>query len=329
MRLIGSFDHEDEAKKFSTYLQGKGISSKCEASFDATKGQFSYHLWIHDEDQIGTASAALAHFQQTPSDQEFAAKPPPVHFAVKEKTQAQRRWAPVTFFFLFLCTFIFLLNPKADLFNPVQQMLLFDLPPTLPRNEQEMENMPGWKGVYDLIIDKMKKEPIARDEGPLFYRIRQGEIWRLFTPALLHGGLLHLLFNMMWLWVLGIPIEHRIGFTRTLLLTLALGIGSNICQYLVGGPFFLGYSGIVVGLAGFIWMREKKAPWEGYPLPKSTILFLLLFVLGMFSIQLVAFIMQFFASWTFSPHIANTGHISGGLLGLALGKFHFFSQRTR
>src|SRR5690606_11843400 len=160
-------------------------------------------------------------------------------------------------------------------------------------------------------VHKIKKEDSSQGEGALFARIRQGEIWRLISPVVLHSDLLHILFNMLWLWYLGRPIEHRIGPMRTLLLSLCVGVGSNTIQYLMTGPFFIGYSGIITGLAGFIWMRERKAPWEGYPLNKSTIFFLLFFIGAIFLLQVVSFCLQIFSSIKFAPSIANTAHITG------------------
>ena len=97
----------------------------------------------------------------------------------------------------------------------------------------------------------------------------------------------------------------------------------------MSGPFFVGYSGVVTGLAGFIWMRERIAPWEGYPLNRATLLFLLFFILAIFGLQFAAFLMQIFSSRTFAPNIANSAHIGGILIGAYLGQFRFFMQRVK
>ena len=112
------------------------------------------------------------------------------------------------------------------------------------------------------------------------------------------------------------------------MLTLTAGIGSNTIQYLMSGPFFIGYSGVVMGLAGFIWMRQRIAPWEGYPIQRVTLIFLAVFVLGMVALQSVSFFIQIFTNIPFVLAIANTGHISGAILGLLLGRSSFFRQRT-
>lgn len=93
---------------------------------------------------------------------------------------------------------------------------------------------------------------------PLFQKLRQGQLHRLITPVFLHGSILHILFNMIWLFVLMKQIEMKIGAIKTLFLSIAIGIVSNVIQYIVTGPFFVGASGIIVGLAAFIWIRQKK-----------------------------------------------------------------------
>jgi GlpG protein len=273
--------------------------------------------------------------------------------------------APLTVFLLTVCCVIFLLNAVQELpmrqeglsnvflMTPIQAALLYDLPPPLGALEemiekkvlvpgqkienlapevqlklQEIEKMPYWRGIYDWFLLKGEREDASLAVGPMFSQIRGGEFWRLFSPCILHSEFLHILFNMIWLWVLGRPIEQRIGMVKTGLLTVFAGIGSNTCQYLMSGPFFIGYSGIVMALAGFIWVREKVAPWEGYPLNRTTVFFLLLFIGSMFLLTFFSFFLHLFAHVSFAPNIANTAHIVGAGIGAFLGKFPFFSQRA-
>ncbi|MBI3236163.1 MAG: rhomboid family intramembrane serine protease, partial [Chlamydiales bacterium] len=120
--------------------------------------------------------------------------------------------------------------------------------------------------------------------------------------------------------------EGRISRFKLLLFILIVGIVSNTAQYLASGPYFLGYSGIVVGMAGFIWMRQRQAPWEGYPLPKATSLFFFFFVLAMVALDLIALGLRSFFSFELTANIANTAHIVGGLCGIFLGKLSFFAR---
>lgn len=376
MRLIGTLFTETSAKRIGAYLKQKGIENNCEPSLDAATGQISYQLWIIDEDRMREAAEDLERFQKEPTHAEFDApvalrideEERPIEEGQEEESRSRSfstRTAPLTLFLIFSCIVVFLLNAVQEfpmqktepsniyLMTPIQEALLFDLPPAVQAFEEaiekravlpdknkkdsapaieaelrELAKVPYWRGLYDLVLLKAQGKDVSSLKGPLFSRIRQGEVWRLFSPCILHSDLLHILFNMIWLWVLGRPIEQRIGLSKTACLTLISGIGSNVIQYLMSGPFFIGYSGVIMALAGFIWMRERRAPWEGYPLNRTTILFLLLFIGAMFLLTFASFFFQLTTSVAFAPNIANTAHIAGAFIGIFLGKFSFFSQRT-
>lgn len=202
----------------------------------------------------------------------------------------------------------------------------------LPLQEQKelraIDTLPSWRGFYDLYLKWLQGEPTDLTQVPLFHSIRQGEIWRLVTPTFLHYNFFHILFNMAWLWMLGKQIENRLGKCKFLIITLMIALITNVMQYLVTGPLFLGYSGVVVGMAGFIWVRQKVAPWEGYPLPKTTALFLLIFVLAILVLEGIAFVLQITHVIGSGPNIANTAHIVGGIVGMLLAKIPFFARKV-
>jgi len=92
--------------------------------------------------------------------------------------------------------------------------------------------------------------------GPL---VQSGEYWRLFSVALVHGGLTHLFFNMFSLLVLGNPVEAALGKARFLTIFLvSLLTGSLTSIYLNDSPqISVGASGAIFGLFGaFIAMRK-------------------------------------------------------------------------
>jgi GlpG protein len=197
---------------------------------------------------------------------------------------------------------------------------LKELPPEATALIQKAEQTHSWRGAFDFFMSGEK--PV-----PMFEKIRQGEVWRLFTPCLMHHDFLHILFNMVWVWILVKQSEPRLRKWKICLLILIIGVISNIAQYLVSGPYFVGFSGVIVGLAGFIWVRQKRAPWEGYPLQRGTALFLLFFVLAMFAIELITFGLQLLSVIKITPNIANTAHIIGGLTGMILARFSLFSRK--
>jgi len=202
-----------------------------------------------------------------------------------------------------------------------------DIPPELVDELKAVNELPQWRGIYPWVLEKIQKKKEVPVEG-MFLKIRHGQIWRLFSPCILHTRIIHLLFNMLWVAVLLKQIETKVKKWKTVLFILVVGIFSNTCQYLMSGPLFLGFSGIVVGFAGYIWSRQKNAPWEGYTINKSTFIFLAVYVFGMMGLQLLSFVFQSFGSSFFQYNIANTAHISGGIAGWLLGKFSFFSMEV-
>ncbi len=186
---------------------------------------------------------------------------------------------------------------------------------------QKLQQTPTWMGMYDRIVLFLQKKPIPINyQGTPFEDVSKGEVWRLFTPTLLHFDFLHIFFNILWFILLGNQIEYRIGAIRFTLMVLIIGILSNIAQYLVSGPFFMGLSGVVCGMAAFIWARQQVAPWEGYLLHRFTLIFLGIFVIGMFVLQLVFFFMQIFGKFDLTVGIANTAHLIGALFGYLMGR---------
>jgi GlpG protein len=134
---------------------------------------------------------------------------------------------------------------------------------------------------------------------------------------------------MAWLWLLGKQIEGRLGKGKMVLFILITGVLANTAQYLMGGPDFLGFSGVIVGMVGFIWMRQKCAPWEGYPLQRSTILFIMVFVGAMLLLEVLAMTLEYFQVIQLSGGIANTAHIVGGVVGALLGRLRFFARSAK
>jgi GlpG protein len=131
-----------------------------------------------------------------------------------------------------------------------------------------------------------------------------GQLWRLITPIFLHFMLLHILFNMMWLWDLGGKIELRETSGFLVFFVLSVGLLSNLVQYFSSGPGFGGMSGVVYGLLGYVWIRSQK-PGSGYSLNSAIVTLMLVWlILGYTGIL--------------GP-IGNAAHLSGLLIGVAYG----------
>lgn len=202
----------------------------------------------------------------------------------------------------------------------------------LPKEEasllKQFYQTPYWTGYYDEAIRYLKQpEAYQPSKATLFEKIREGEFWRLFTPSLMHADILHILFNMMWLAVLGRQLEQRMGRWRYLIFILITGVITNIVQYLTGGSNFLGFSAILCAMLTFVWVRQRRFAWEGYQLDRSTFGFMMFFLFTMLAFQLTSFYTEVSFGQAIAPPIANSAHMSGLVLGYLLGHLNFFAWK--
>jgi len=84
--------------------------------------------------------------------------------------------------------------------------------------------------------------------------VRNFMVWQVFTYMFVHFGVLHLLFNMLALWMFGMPIEQAWGTRRFLKFYFQCGLAAGVCVILANilvGEWLvatLGASGAVFGL---------------------------------------------------------------------------------
>ena len=145
----------------------------------------------------------------------------------------------------------------------------------------------------------------------VFGGITGPEKWRLFSPIFVHFGLMHFVFNGLWLCLLGARIERLSGPLHLILVVLLSAVVSNMGQFVWSGSVnFGGMSGVIYGLLGYIWIRNLLAPHPLITLPKELILFMIgwLFVCmtGILDILL-------------GVGIANAAHATGLIIGMLLG----------
>jgi len=146
---------------------------------------------------------------------------------------------------------------------------------------------------------------------PLADSLAAGQWWRLFTPMLIHFGILHLAMNGMWYWELGRRIESRQGSVNLIGLTLLFGLVSNYAQFAWSGPsLFGGLSGVLYGLLGHCWIFQLLAPNPAYRLPRGVLVMMLVWLVICMSglISMIGF-----------GEIANAAHVSGLLIGCFTG----------
>ncbi len=82
--------------------------------------------------------------------------------------------------------------------------------------------------------------------------IESGEWWRGLTAAFLHGSLMHILFNMYFLYIFGPRLEQQVGSVTFSGLYMASAAGGSLASYLFGPAdvYGVGASGALFGLFG-------------------------------------------------------------------------------
>ena len=137
--------------------------------------------------------------------------------------------------------------------------------------------------------------------------VANGDWWRLITSAFLHASILHIAFNMYFLWIVGSAVEQALGRGRFLLVYFVSALaGSAGALVLTPTKFTVGASGALFGLLGAALVLERQRN----------------FVLGGSALALI--VINLILSFTLS-NISVGGHI-GGLIGgilctLVLSKF--------
>ena len=139
----------------------------------------------------------------------------------------------------------------------------------------------------------------------------QHEYWRLFTALFLHGGFVHLLFNLFALYVLGPPLERSIGTIRFVACYLISGLasGAGVMGLTLIGLMqpvqLVGASGSIMGIvgawAGFL-MRYRHAPHAKRRLANIALI--------------VAIQIAFDLS---TPQVSMAAHLCGLIAGFFLG----------
>ena len=296
MRMIGLIKNEAAASSFRDYLLVQGIENQLEKESDGT-----WSVWVHADDELDRASRFLAEFRDKPDDSRF-------HLAsaqaaqLRAREQADRESFDKRF------------HDRGDVFHNMAGYGIGPLTLILIIFSGLVFLQTGYgydeKANVAWYISNPFRFNLRIAGGNLLERlfslpeIRQGQVWRLITPIFLHVGLMHILFNMLFLRDLGSMIEARLSSLYLALLVVVIGITSNLAQYAVSGPRFCGMSGVVYGLLGYIWIRGKYDPFCGLILHKTTVTMMLI---------------VYFACLTVIPNVANTVHTVGLLVGMLWG----------
>ncbi|WP_202501552.1 rhomboid family intramembrane serine protease [Streptomyces sp. SID5785] len=142
--------------------------------------------------------------------------------------------------------------------------------------------------------------------------VAEGQWYRLLTAMFLHGGYVHIAFNMLSLWFVGGPLEEALGRARYLALYVVSGLAGSALSYLLAAQNqpSLGASGAIFGLFGALAVLMRRRNYDLRP------------VIALLVINLI---------FTFNPafNIAWQAHIGGLVGGLAVGFGMIHAPRER
>ena len=137
----------------------------------------------------------------------------------------------------------------------------------------------------------------------------KGYVWQLMTYLFLHGGPLHILFNMLFLWILGPALERYWGSREFIKYYFVTGCGAGLVSVLVQPGLripTIGASGAIFGLIiGF-----------AMAFPNQEVLFMFLIRMKAKYFALVAVVLEVLMLWQMpSAPVARFAHLGGLLVG--------------
>lgn len=299
MRPVGQLANEQQARLFGDYLVANKIRNEIDADGDA------WVIWIKDEEQLDDARSRLERFRASPEAAEFRA-------AISQAARVRAAEAED------LAKYRQRLRTRRSLFPKFGGygigILTYGLIVgcVMVAVFSELGNNLDW-------VRKLVLADPERADGTFLPEIRAGEYWRLLSPIFLHFGAMHLIFNLMWLYQLGCMIEARRGVGTLAALVIVTGVLPMIAQHLMNllsGPGYVGgMSGVVYGLAGFVWVRGNKDPASGVVLDRQS-----------WTIMLIWLVL---CMTGFLGRIANTAHVAGLVIGLIWGWVSAYYARRR
>lgn len=168
---------------------------------------------------------------------------------------------------------------------------------------------------------------------PDAYRSQFPNILTLFTSMFVHGGILHLLGNMLYLWIFGDNVEAIMGHGRFLFFYVTCGLVATLSHIVVEPSSMVpmvGASGAISGILGAYFLR--------FPRARVHVLFILFFFIRIARVSALFvlgfwFVMQLFNGFGTlgmeGQGVAWFAHIGGFVAGMVLVFLFERKERVR
>lgn len=215
---------------------------------------------------------------------------------------------PATIVLIAISCLVAIVSELGNNEKPIQWMF-FSYPETITIGDELQQMEEAGETDTDAYSELQQQYHIAAAANPsAMEEIKHGQVWRILTPMFMHFSILHIGFNMLWLWTLGRMLEPMLGRPRFLIYIAIISAASNIAEGCIGGPSFGGMSGVIYGLFGFVVVYGKLHPGDAPHLDPRTVRFMLIWLVLCFT--------------NVFGHIANWAHSFGLVSGAVLGIMH-------
>jgi membrane associated rhomboid family serine protease len=152
-------------------------------------------------------------------------------------------------------------------------------------------------------------------------------VWQLVTYLFLHGGIGHILFNMLALWMFGRELEATWGTERFLRYYFLCGVGAGLCvvlaNYLLPGgdprTITIGASGAIYGI-----MVANAVLW-----PDRIVYMQMMFPIPMKYLVMIYGAIAFLGTFEANSGVSNVAHLGGLLCGWVYLKTQGSNQRRK
>lgn len=174
---------------------------------------------------------------------------------------------------------------------------------------------------YALIPGELLRAATVRPDVLLY------NILTIFTSMFLHGGVLHVGGNMLYLWIFGNNVEDAVGHFRFILFYVAAGVAAALVQCSfdpTSSVPMIGASGAVSGILGAYLLLYPRAKVK-------TLIFIFIFITTVDIPAMLLLTLWFFVQIIFShaQGVAWFAHIGGFLFGLITIKLFTIGRRLR